>query len=287
MVELFLFAVIPQVLQKSAVRYFDLQAERSTCKHFERSTSHVLGRHYRVLPQRTSRRFPERPKRCGVFAGQSRRRLQSIHYVTGCGARSRGSEFHVFDVGRGKPRRTAKPECSKRCWYACGGPRPKPGFVTQHRHRSGGARERHRSELHLYLRRSEGTGASSKRRSGRSRINATKLPFWSLFAEAQRSREGSTGFRGSSSVHRGGKASDRPPEGCLPSTSHRGGAQTQDTQRECDDISHGVQFLSASKPRRSLCRLTSPTPSALGVSHSLSGLSPPGPRGFVSRHIRP
>lgn len=35
-----------------------------------------------------------------------------------------------------------------------------------------------------------------------------------------------------------------------------------------------------------LRRFTSPTPSALGVSHPLSGLIPPRPRGFVSRHIR-
>ena len=39
--------------------------------------------------------------------------------------------------------------------------------------------------------------------------------------------------------------------------------------------------------RWSLCRFTSPTPSALRVSHSLDGLFPPGPCGFVSRHIRP
>lgn len=39
--------------------------------------------------------------------------------------------------------------------------------------------------------------------------------------------------------------------------------------------------------RGSLCRFTSPTPSALGVSHSLSGFIPSIPRGFVSRHFRP
>ena len=36
-----------------------------------------------------------------------------------------------------------------------------------------------------------------------------------------------------------------------------------------------------------MCRFTSPTPSALRVSHSLSGLIPPEPRGLVSCHIRP
>lgn len=34
-------------------------------------------------------------------------------------------------------------------------------------------------------------------------------------------------------------------------------------------------------------RFASPTPSALRVSHSLSGLIPSEPRGFISRHIRP
>jgi hypothetical protein len=38
---------------------------------------------------------------------------------------------------------------------------------------------------------------------------------------------------------------------------------------------------------RSLRRFTSPAPSALRVSHPLSGLIPPGPRGSVSHHIRP
>jgi hypothetical protein len=79
----------------------------------------------------------------------------------------------------------------------------------------------------------------------------------------------------------------RPPDGGLPPVSHRNGPPMQDTQRESDDVSLGVRFLSAYQPRRSLCRFASPTPSALRVSHSLSDFSPPEPRGFVSRHIRP
>jgi hypothetical protein len=53
------------------------------------------------------------------------------------------------------------------------------------------------------------------------------------------------------------------------------------------DASHGVRYLSAYEPGRSLYRFASPVPSALRVSHPLSGLIPPWPRGFVSRHIRP
>jgi hypothetical protein len=52
LVELSLFAVIQLVLPESALRFFDLRTDRSRCKQIERSTSPVLGRHYRVLPQR-------------------------------------------------------------------------------------------------------------------------------------------------------------------------------------------------------------------------------------------
>jgi hypothetical protein len=118
-------------------------------------------------------------------------------------------------------------------------------------------------------------------------VAATKLPFRNHAAEAVCALEGTLGLRGSDPAHRSGSFHNRRPESCLPPTGHRSGQQAQDTQQESNDVSHGVRFLPAYEPRRSLCRFTSPTPSALGVSHSLSGLSPPGPRGFVSRHIRP
>jgi hypothetical protein len=125
------------------------------------------------------------------------------------------------------------------------------------------------------------------RTEAEAKVLATKLPFWMLTAEAVSARQGPIEVRGSGSFRRSGTSRDRRLEGCLPPASHRGGTQAQDTQRESDDVSHGARFLSAYEPRRSLCRLASSTPSALGVSHSLSGLSPPGPGGFVSRHIRP
>ena len=118
-------------------------------------------------------------------------------------------------------------------------------------------------------------------------FSAPKLPCWRLAAEAAGTREGSSGEGMCDSARRSGISRSSSPEGCLPPTSHPGGPQAQDTQRGSNDVSHGVRFLSAYEPRRSLCRFTSPTPSALRVSHSLSGLSPPGPCGFVSRHIRP
>jgi hypothetical protein len=52
LVELCLFAVFQLVLPESALRISDLRTDRSRCKQIERTTSHVLGRHYRVLPQR-------------------------------------------------------------------------------------------------------------------------------------------------------------------------------------------------------------------------------------------
>jgi hypothetical protein len=45
-------------------------------------------------------------------------------------------------------------------------------------------------------------------------------------------------------------------------------------------------LLTTSTPVVVPCRLTSPTPSALRVSHSLSGLIPPTPCGLVSCHNR-
>jgi hypothetical protein len=122
--------------------------------------------------------------------------------------------------------------------------------------------------------------------SAEAEISTPKLPFRRLTAEAVNALWGSSGNRVFVPSPKR-RSSHRPPEGCLPPASHRGGTQAQDTQRESDDVSLGVRLLSAYEPGRSLCRFTSPTPSALRVSHSLSGLSPPGPRGFVSRHIRP
>jgi hypothetical protein len=54
------------------------------------------------------------------------------------------------------------------------------------------------------------------------------------------------------------------------------------------DTSHGVQCLPTKPASRIVTRrLASPTPSALRVSHPLSGLIPSKPCGFVSRHFRP
>jgi hypothetical protein len=99
--------------------------------------------------------------------------------------------------------------------------------------------------------------------------------------------QGAPGVQVCKTPRRSGTPARPSAKGCLPPVPHRGGARVQDTQRGKDDLSHGVRSPSAFRPGRSLRRFTSPAPSALRVSHSLSGLSPPGSRGFVSRHIRP
>lgn len=53
------------------------------------------------------------------------------------------------------------------------------------------------------------------------------------------------------------------------------------------DTFHGVRCLSTNSSAIVARRLTSPTPSALRVSHPLSGFIPQLPRGGLSRHCRP
>lgn len=65
---------------------------------------------------------------------------------------------------------------------------------------------------------------------------------------------------------------------------HRRGAARQVSS----DTSLEVRCLSAEAATVIVtCRIASPTPSALRVSHSLSGFIPPTPRGSISRHIHP
>ena len=118
-------------------------------------------------------------------------------------------------------------------------------------------------------------------------LAASKLPVVRARPKPGTPVQGTFGFRGCEPSRRSGTAARLSIEGRLPPSLHRSGALVQDTQRGLDDSSLGVRSPSASEPGRSLCRFASPTPSALRVSHSLSGLIPPGPRGFVSRHIRP
>jgi hypothetical protein len=166
----------------------------------------------------------------------------------------------------------------------CGGRWPKPRSVTARSHKWRRARE-HRSELHLPRAEARERCFLEAWTVAEAKVWAPKPPFWMHTAEAVSAREGPFEGLGSGSFRRSGSSRDRRLEGCLPPARHRSGPQVQDTQRECDDVSLGVRFLSAYEPRRSLCRFAFPTRSAHGVSHSLSGLSPPGPCGFVSRHI--
>jgi hypothetical protein len=80
------------------------------------------------------------------------------------------------------------------------------------------------------------------------------------------------------------------PESRLPPALHIGrwGSRVQDAQRGIwTTPPMGFGPLRRVRSGRSLHRFASPIPSALRVFHPLSGLIPPGPRGFVSRHFRP
>jgi hypothetical protein len=183
LVELSLFAVFPQVLQESAMRFSDLRTDRSRCKQNERSTSHVLGRHSRVHHSGKST-IPWTKGASGVFAGQSHRsarieqlrfRLRNTHPKE-CGPCLRCREGQAPDGnGAGCPRVGCK---------RCAGRWPKPPFDTcadasdcavrrtlaeaavRHgaRSRVTARCEHRRNELHLNPSRSAGTGASSARR---------------------------------------------------------------------------------------------------------------------------
>jgi hypothetical protein len=59
------------VLWKSALRSSDRRGERLRCKHLGRSASLVLGRHYRVLPQRLVVEFHARIERKANLRGKA------------------------------------------------------------------------------------------------------------------------------------------------------------------------------------------------------------------------
>jgi len=268
------------------MRFFDLRTDRSRCKQNERTTSPVLGRHYRVFPQRlVADSLNERSERCicGAKPPSHSNRTATLpvteHTPEGVwtapsltdGASPSGNEAGWLEASDERLCRTSA-EAGVRH-----GPLPQVAASS----------ERRRNELHQTRAEARERCFLEASKEAEASVLATKLPCWKDTAEAMNVREGSFGFRGAGQLTEVRWSPDRPPERCLPPVGHRSGTQAQDAQREVDDTSHGVRFLSAFEPRRSLCRFASSTPSAHRVSHSLSGLSPPGPRGFVSRHIRP
>jgi hypothetical protein len=123
---------------------------------------------------------------------------------------------------------------------------------------------------------------------GRSQALGDGAILWGRLGRSREFPPGYLRFRGTELTCRSG--SNRAPRSQkLPPTLEppKRFASARHAAWEFDDNSHGVRVLPAFEPGRSLCWLASPAPSALRVSHPLSGLIPPGPRGFVSRHIRP
>ena len=234
-----------------------------------------------------SRRIPCSHRATGEFAGQSHHVTVNECYVSGFGSQARGPASRAFVVERASPigsEAGVLEACeSALCWSVAEAAvrHGTQSQVTAHTRTSS-----QRASPEPEPKRGDGCFFEA-RCSTEAESTATKLPCLEAHSRSGERPRGFPRGLGSESAHRSGLARDLPPGGCLPPTSHRGGAPAQDTQREFDDVSHGVRLLSAYEPRRSLCRFASPTPSALGVSHSLSGLIPPGPCGFVSRHIRP
>ena len=64
-------------------------------------------------------------------------------------------------------------------------------------------------------------------------------------AEAEIARQGTFGVGVYSQLAEASRLMHLGPESCLPPASHRSDSRVQDTQREFDDNSHGVRFLSA------------------------------------------
>ena len=145
-----------------------------------------------------------------------------------------------------------------------------------------------RDELRLARGRSRGLGALRGGASGRAGLAASKSPSRVPPTEVGRPLEGTLGVPATRPLAEARWPVSLSLESCLVLPFHRGGARVRDTQ--CGKSTTpplGFGPLRRLESRRSLCRFTSSAPSALRVSHPLSGLSPPGPRGFVSRHIHP
>jgi hypothetical protein len=92
----------------------------------------------------------------------------------------------------------------------------------------------------------------STSKSAEANVSTPRPPFQSFTAEAVNPLPGAFGTPLHPPPPKWIRA-HRPPDGCLPPTNHRSGPLAQDTQRESDDVSHGVRFLSTFEPRRSLC----------------------------------
>jgi hypothetical protein len=185
-----------------------------------------------------------------VLRGKVTERSASFNCAPGFGAQSRRRVFRHSEVERGKPRPTAKPDCSRR--FVCAEPsvgrsrrsiRPATrgdfGRVErQPKHRFDSARG------HMTARtRTSSQGASPipvpKLGNGRfpaasisaeAEISTTELPFWSVATEVAIARKGALGVRDGIRLAEAGRFSPHRSESCLPPASRRSGTQAQDTQ---------------------------------------------------------
>jgi hypothetical protein len=185
--------------------------------------------------------------------GKATERLISLYYASGFETHARRCVSRVFVVERGKPQSKAKPDCSKRNACAESGVGRSRRSIL-HAVKRQRAREHGRKELHLFPCRSSGAGASpshcqrpkpkSRRRSysfGCSRpkpITPARVPSEFEYRVSSPKRVGSCTFVPKVASHQRVTEVDR---------------RRKTRSGEFDDNSHGVRFLSASKPGRSLC----------------------------------
>jgi hypothetical protein len=121
------------------------------------------------------------------------------------------------------------------------------------------------------------TWRSPTRRFRSSRTVRIEAPSRVLLAEAGCPLEGTLGLQARRRLAEARWRVSRSLESCLALALHRSGSRMQDTQ--CGNSTTppmGFGPLRRLQSGRSLCRFASSTPSALRVSHPLSGLIPPG-----------
>ena len=224
----------------------------------------------------------------GGFAKQSHRAARTVRLRIRFPPRARGSGVESSSPQRSKPVLAAKPDRSKRGLYALNRSEAEASVRLCPLPRRTACTRTARSELHQLSDRSPSGGASSKRQ-GRSKpeLPRRNLPV-GVSRPKQRVSVGALSRQRARRVAEATRPTRCDPESCLPPVRHRSDESMQDTQRgNSTTPPNGVRSPSAFEPRRSSCRFASPTPSALRVSHPRSGLIPPGPCGFVSRHIHP
>jgi hypothetical protein len=189
-----------------------------------------------------------------VLRGKVTERSASFNCAPGFGAQSRRRVFRHSDVERGKPRPTAKPDCSRR--FVCAEPSVgRSRRSIRHATRGDCGRVERQPKLqfdpargHVTTRtRTSSQGASpfplpklgngrfpAASISAKAEISTTELPSWSVATEVAKARQGTLGSRmGFDSPKRVGSRPFVPK-----AASHR---RTAEAERRCKTRSVGIR----------------------------------------------